>query len=108
MFGDLYDAVSLLFSQRWPAVQGEVTAVDLERIEHRRRRDTLRLAIAYKFSIGDDGPYTGVSFWTPGRSGKKRLEAAQQKIHSGQQVVVRYRAGDPSVNVLDRGTWQDL
>ena len=36
MFHDLYDAISLLFSWRWPIVPGEVSAVDVERIKHHR------------------------------------------------------------------------
>jgi len=47
MFGDLYDAMSLLWSWRWPVTEGEVTAVG---------GDTARLAVAYEFSVGDDGP----------------------------------------------------
>jgi hypothetical protein len=59
MFEDLYDAISMIWSWRWPASGGRVTAVDVERIRHSRGRDTLRLAIAYEFSLGDDGPYPG-------------------------------------------------
>jgi hypothetical protein len=60
---DLYDAVSFLWSWRWPETPGEVTAVDIERIQDSDGIETFRLAVAYKFSIGSDGPYTGESFW---------------------------------------------
>jgi hypothetical protein len=108
MFEDLYDGISLLFSWRWPVLPGEVTAVNLERIKHYRGWDTLRLAVAYKFSIGAEGPYTGESFWTPSFFINKRVTAARHKIHNHQQVLVRYRPDDPSVNTLDRTTWRGL
>jgi hypothetical protein len=62
VFDDLYDAVSFLWSWRWPETPGEVTAVDVERVKNPEGIDTFRLAVAYKFSIGTDGPYTGESF----------------------------------------------
>ena len=109
MFDDLYDAISMMWSWRWPTSSGEVTAVDLERIRHSNsRNDTLRLAIAYKFSPGDDGPYTGESFWQPSFCVKRRVFAARHKIRLHQRVTVRYRPDDPSVNKLDPSVWQDL
>jgi len=109
MFDDLYDAISMMWSWRWPTSEGEVTAVDLERIRHANsRNDTLRLAIAYKFSLGDDGPYTGESFWRPSFCVKRRVFAARHKIRLHQHVTVRYRPDDPSVSTLDRSVWQDF
>ena len=108
MFGDLYDAVSFLFSWRWPRVDGEITAVDVERIRHTRGRDTFRLAVAYEFSLGDDGPYTGESFWAPAFCMNRRVIAARRKRRVRQAVVVRYRRDDPSVNRLDRQVWKGL
>jgi hypothetical protein len=108
MFGDLYDAFSLLWLWRWPEVVGEVTAVDIERIRHSRGSDTFRLAVAYKFSVGNDGPYTGESFWQPVFFQKKRVLGARHNIHVRQQVPVHYRQDDPSVNRLDRRAWQNL
>ena len=106
MFEDLYDAISMYWSARWPSIEAEVTAVDVERIE-RRRGETLRLAVAYKFSIGEDGPYTGVTFWEPS-NGSERVPAAKNQFELGQAVLVRYRRDDPSVNTLDRSVWADL
>ncbi len=106
VFEDLYDAISLLWSSQWPSVEGEVTSVDVERLE-RRRGESLRLAVAYKFSIGDDGPYTGESFWEPSYR-LERVAAARDKFHEGQTVLIRYRRDDPSVNTLDRSVWADL
>jgi len=65
----------------------------------------VRLAEAYKFSIGDDGPYTGESFWTPAFSiGQlKSVRNAKRALHIGQRVPVRYRGDDRSVNALDGG-----
>ena len=66
------------------------------------------MAVAYKFSIGNDGPYTGESFWKPAFFSKKRVLAARRNIRVHQQVIVRYRPDDPSVNKLDGRVWQNL
>lgn len=88
---------------------GEITDVILERIRYRTsNRDTIRLAIAYEFSVGSDGPYTGESFWRPLFPFTKRMQKAKGKFHRRQRVLVRYRPDDPSVNKLDRRVWQDL
>jgi hypothetical protein len=72
MFAELYDALSFLFSWRWPEAVGEVTEVDVECIKHRVSDiETWRLAVAYKFSLGIDGPYAGESFWAPAFFGKR-------------------------------------
>jgi hypothetical protein len=104
MFRDLYDAVSRLWWWRWPTTEGEITAIDIERVGN----DRVRLAVAYKFSIGDDGPYTGESFWTPAFSiGQlKSVRNAKRVLHIGQRVPVRYRGDDPSVNALDGGVYR--
>jgi hypothetical protein len=107
VFDDLYDAALFLFSWRWPTVGGEIT-VDIERIRHSRVRDTFRLAVAYKFSLGDDGPYTGESFWEPAFFAKRRVAAARHKLRTRQPVTVRYRRDDPSVNRLDRQSWRGV
>ena len=104
MFGDLYDALSYLWSWQWPVAQGEVTAIDVERIQ-RGRDTTFRLAIAYEFSLGTDGPYTGESFWRPAFFAKSRVQSTARKFHRRQPVTVRYRSDDPSVNRLDRSVW---
>jgi len=108
VFSELYDEISLLWSWRWPEIPGEVTAVDVERVENSRQRESFRLAVAYKFSSGNDGPYTGESFWQPAFFSKKRVLAARRNIRVHQQVIVRYRPDDPSVNKLDRRVWQGL
>jgi hypothetical protein len=105
MFDDLYDAVSRLWSWRWPREMGEVTAVDVEITE---RNGGFRLAVAYKFSTNGDGPYTGESFWNPAFRVNPRVLAARRKIRVGHPVLVRYRSDDPSVNTLDRSVWQSL
>ncbi len=108
MFEDLFDSISFLWSWGWPSSEGQVTAIDVERIKHSRGGDTLRLAIAYKFSVGEDGPYTGESFWEPSFFQRRRMAAARRKFHLHQSVMVHYRADDPSVNRLDRQVWKDL
>jgi len=108
MFENLYDAVSFLFSHWWPTVDGTTTAVDVERIPHARGPDSLRLAVAYQFSIGGDGPYTGESLWHPVFCEIRRVRAAKRKLRVHQHVLVRYRPDDPSVNRLDRREWRRL
>jgi hypothetical protein len=108
MFEDLYHTVSLIFSRWWPKAQGEVTAIDIESIRRSQSGDTLRLAVAYEFSVGDDGPYTGESFRRPLFFVNPRVIAARHKLHLHQAVVVRYRSDDPSVNKLDLSVWHDL
>jgi Protein of unknown function (DUF3592) len=108
MFGELYDAISRLWSWQWPEATGEVTAVDVERIQSSLSGLRLRLAVAYKFSVNGDGPYTGESFWNPAFRVNQRILAARHNIRVGRRVPVRYRSDDPSVNTLDRRTWQSL
>ena len=103
MFEDLYDAISRLWSDKWPIADGEVSEVILD-----NNSDTIRLAIAYEFSVGSDGPYTGESFWRPLFPSMKRMQNAKRKFHRRQRVTVRYRSDDPSVNRLDGRVWQDL
>ena len=64
VFEEPYESLAKLFTWRWPEV-GEISALDVERVRRRGGRGTLRLAVAYRFSIGVDGPYTGASFWKP-------------------------------------------
>lgn len=109
MFEDLYDAISLLWAKRWPTVEAEITAVEVERIPTRRSKDRFRLSVAYKFFIGEDGPYTGVSFWEPPRAhGEERVTAAQQRFRVGQRVTVHYRPDDACVNTLDQAIWEGM
>src|SRR3989442_13525566 len=104
MFSDLLDALSYLWSWRWPVADGQVTAVDIERVGEGRNK-TFRLAVAYEFSLGADGPYTGESFWQPAFFAKRRGQNTARRFHRRQQVVVRYRAGDPTLKPLGRSVW---
>jgi hypothetical protein len=109
VFNDLYDAISMLGYRRWPVADGEVTQVTFERIPHDGiERDTMRLVVAYKFSVLDDGPFSGETCWEPLYPKVKRLQEARAKFHVGQHIRVRFRADDPSVNKLDRRTWKNL
>jgi len=101
MFNDLYDAMSFLWSWRWPVADGRVTEVISERMG--RKKDRARLAVAYEFSTGSDGPYTGECFWTPAFLQVRRVASARKKIRRSAGVRVRYRPDDPSVNRLDGG-----
>jgi len=100
MFDDLYDAISFVASWKWPEATGEVTAADVERIRDSRGNVRLRLAVAFKFSVNGDGPYTGESFWNPAFFVNRQVLAARRRIRVGQPVIVRYRKDDPSVNRL--------
>ncbi len=106
MFEDMRDLLSFLWSWHWPAATGQVTAVDVERIKHPGGNDTIRLAIAYKFSIGNDGPYTGEGFWRPSFSALRRITSAKHQLHVGRPLSVRYCPDDPSVNKLDSDIWR--
>jgi Protein of unknown function (DUF3592) len=106
MFDDLYDSMTKLLSWRWPTCQGEVTAVDIDPLAQRRYGPDIRLAVAYRFSVGDDGPYTGELFWEALTSAS--VLAAKDNIVVGQSVTVRYRRDNPSVNTLDTRGWRDF
>ena len=108
MFDDLHDAVSMLWCWRWPVAEGEITAVEIEPFAMKPDKETIRLAVAYKFSVGNDGPFTGETFWRPLFPSVKRMLDAKDTFHISQQVPVRYRSDDPSVNRLDRCVWQGL
>jgi hypothetical protein len=97
---DLYDRISMLWSRRWLA-EGKVTEVISERLGTDRKR--ARLAIAYEFSIGRNGPYTGESFWTPAFFPLRRVSSARRKLRKRAPARVRYRPDDPSVNTLEGG-----
>jgi hypothetical protein len=62
MFDDFYDVISHLWSWRWPTAKGRVTGVLIEYLRPSQGAKRYRLSIAYEFSIGEDGPYTGESF----------------------------------------------
>ena len=102
MFSDLYDYVSLMFYWRWPKADGVITTVDLRRVG-----DGQRLVVVYKFSLQDDGPYTGESAWSP-LLGNMDLMNISEILRPGQAVTIRYRRDNPSVNRLDRSVWRDL
>ena len=107
MFRDLYDGLTLLWSWRWPTVQGNVTDVTVERFTNKSGpAQTLRLSVAYEFYVGTDGPYTGETNWTPAFSSKQRIKTAHDRIRKGHFVPVRYRPHDPSVNRLDGSVWR--
>jgi len=103
MFDDLYDGISRLWSWRWPCADGKITEVLGEHIEFRSGEKRARLAVAYEFSVGADGPYTGECFWSPILLSIRRVAQARRKIHRHQRVRVRYRGDDTSVNMLDGG-----
>ncbi|HWX56024.1 MAG TPA: DUF3592 domain-containing protein [Verrucomicrobiae bacterium] len=103
MFGYLYNALSFLLSRWWPVADGQITAVDIERTGDRDQY--VRLSVAYKFSIGDDGPYTGENSWIPMMAWNQvsAMRKVRRRLHLRQRVKVRYRRNDPSVNTLDGG-----
>jgi hypothetical protein len=108
MFEDLRDSVSFLFSWRWPSTRGIVTEAITERIVQSQNHVRYRLAVAYKFSVGDDGPYTGEGFWEPSFFSKRRTLEARRRVRSGHIISVRYRTDDPSINKPDSEFWNSL
>jgi hypothetical protein len=99
MFDVLYENISRMFSLRWPTAEASITGVYVDPIQQGQ------IEVAYEFSIGSDGPYTGQSsppFWFGGAG----VVNADKMV--GQSVTIRYRRSDPSVSTLDRGFWQGL
>ena|SRR6516164_7132806 len=108
MFEDLRDSVSMLWSWRWRRARGSVTEAIVERIDRGRNLVTYRLAVAYKFSVGDDGPYTGEGLWNPAFCAKRRALQARRNVRSGHWITVRFRPDDPSVNRPDAEFWKSI
>jgi uncharacterized protein DUF3592 len=100
VFADLYDWMSKSFAWRWPAADGEITAV-------RFLSPDEGLIVEYKFSLSNDGPYTGESRWSPW-FGHTDVMDIHKTLPIGSPVTVRYGPDDPSVNTLDRRLWTDL
>jgi hypothetical protein len=94
VFAELYDWFSKSLSWRWPTAEGEITAVRLLNEED-------GLIVEYKFSLAQDGPYTGESRWGPAFNPRSVMDVPEA-LRIGKPVTVRYRPGDPSVNTLDR------
>lgn len=109
MFEDLGDAIRMMFRFSWPTADAEITEVDIERVGD-PEDGRLRLAVCYKFYVGDDGPYTGESFWEPKFTWGlvKRMRNAQRTMRQKNKVPVHYRRDDPSQNRLDRDSWGGL
>jgi hypothetical protein len=108
MFDALYDSLSMIFSSSWPLTDGVVTAANVRRDSSGDGKATFALEIAYKFSLGDDGPYVGLSAWRGALSDEQRARDAMRAFQVGQTVLLRYRRSDPSVNKIDSSAWQGL
>ena len=94
MFAELYDWLSKSLSWRWPTTDGEITAVRL--LDGKEE-----LVVEYKFSLANDGPYTGESRWGPA-FGPTNVMDIPERLRIGNAVTVRYRPDDQTVNTLDR------
>jgi hypothetical protein len=103
MFEEIWDRLSLVGAFRWPVATGEITAVEIERVG--QNRDRPRLSVAYEFSVGEDGPYTGECFWEPmfSLTATRSIRTALHKLRLKQPIEIRYRADDPSVNTGNSG-----
>ena len=107
MFDGLLDSLSFLWSGSWPKAIGEITDVYTARLRGRYGY-YLRLIVSYKFSIGEDGPYTGEDYWQAYPFGStRRVIRARQRFRTGDFLVVRYRKADPSTNKIDRSVWEN-
>ena len=89
MFEDLRDYFAKLFIWRLPTTEVTITDIRIDQV-------TGRIAIYYQFSLGQDGPYTGVG------SAEGELPLLTKKLDVGRPITVRYRREDPSINELDR------
>jgi hypothetical protein len=109
MFEDLYDSVRMLFSWWWPTADAEISEVTIERVGD-PTDNRLRLSVCYKFYVGDDGPYTGESFWQPKFTFRlvAQMRDARRTMRQKHRVPVRYRADDPSQNRLGREAWRGV
>lgn len=67
----------------------------------------LHVRIAYEFSVGTDGPYTGESC-CPTSFGGTDVMDVNGKFNIGGSIAVRYKRTDPSVNKVDPSYWKDL
>jgi hypothetical protein len=85
----------------WPVADGIVTEVISECLGRDRQR--IRLAWLMSFSVGEDGPYIGESFWKPAFCRLRRVVDARKRIRKRHTIQIRYRPGDPGVNTLDGG-----
>ena len=103
MVEDFRDSVSLLLSRNWPTADGQITGVSAYPYD----RGGIQFALTYTFFVSDDGPYSGESHspgWFPG----EKVVEINDKFRVGQKVTVRYRPDNPTINKLDRSTWDDL
>ena len=73
MFEELYDSLSGLMSWTWPTVEGEVTASNVRHV-FSGEGTTFGLEIAYKFLVGEGGPYVGLFTWA-GTSDKEACDS---------------------------------
>ncbi len=99
MSSELYDNISLLFCWLWPMAEGCITSVYVDPSQGGR------ISLAYEFSIGNDGPYTGQGsppFWFGGTT----LMNTEKML--GEKVIVRYKTSNRSVSTIDWGFWKDL
>jgi hypothetical protein len=89
MFEDLRDYLSTLCFWRLPTTEATITGIETDQVRG-------NVLIYYRFSVGDDGPYTGVHI-------AEGLPLPGVKyLNVGQTITVRYRQDDPSVNMPDR------
>jgi hypothetical protein len=99
MFHDLYDAVSMLGSLRWPIADGKVTAVDAMRMG----KDSAQFSIACDFSINNDGPTPVSAFGLRAALRRNKLRPRFAKSMFGNRRGYVIDPDDPSVNRLDGG-----
>jgi hypothetical protein len=99
MFELLSDYASFLLSWRWPKTDGTITGIDI--------LDGRQLAVVYEFSLSGEGPYAGRSAMPAWFSGPD-LTSINESLRVGQEVAVRYRRSNPSLNRLDWSVWQNL
>ena len=98
MVRDPYDYFSLMLSWRWPKAEGEITAVQLRTVPYSDRGgNRLGLVVEYKFSVGDDGPYSAETCWSPW-FGHTEVTDINNRLRAGQSVTVRYPPDDPSAS----------
>ena len=100
MFGDLHDAISLLFGRRWPKAEGVITSMGAKSVG-----EGYVLIVEYKFCVGEDGPYTGELECPLAAVGD--MTEYNERLRVGEPITIQYRPDDPGVNKADSSIWEN-
>ena len=106
MIDEIRSLILRLWPWGWATAEGDVTAVGFHRSRRIDTADEVELVVTYKFSIGGDGPYTGLRRWTSTHYLISDIVGARQEYREGGNVTVQYRKNNPMVNKLKVNHWR--